>query len=262
MEKKINSIIKELETQGLTGVEEVNHINGSLYFVRTKDNAYTYDSVEQKIESCIIEIDADNNVESCKLTEEEKERFANENFKLIRYVIKGFPNINLDYDEMESIGYLGFAKALSSFDKMKGIRFSTFAINCISNEILFFLRKEKKHMGLLSINQEVLTDKEGASMKLEDTLEDTKMMDGVDADLLRAEGSNELLDVISQLKPVEQYVIMHKYGISGFDVMTQKQLARTLKMSQANVSKIQRDSLKRLNFLMKKKSRQGWKIGG
>lgn len=254
---KINYIIKEdLLNKGILNIEEINHINGNLYFIKTKEYTYTYDFEEKILEKS--EINDENNGndnQSCMFTPEEKNKIAEDNLKLIHYVLKSFSNTGIDYEELESIGYLGFAKALNSFDKMKGIRFSTYAINCIFNEILFFLRKEKKHMNNYSLNKELQTDTKGNVITLEETIEDTKFSEiGIDYNLIKEEEKESLLKAIKKLNEDEQYIMLYRYGVGGYKPKTQKQLAEELKMSQANISKIQRNCLKKLRFLLQKEA--------
>lgn len=250
--KVTEQIELDLKAKGVEDIQEINQINGSLYFIQTKDSIYTYDLDEKTLEAGNT---TENETDSatCMLTHEEQEKIANENYKLIHYVLKSFQNTGISYDELESVGDLGFSKALASFDKMKGIRFSTYAINCIKNEVLFFLRKEKKHLNVVSFNKELLSDGKGNTFTLEDTLEDTKFSEyGIDHDLLEEEQKSALLRAIKQLNSDEQYIMSYRYGICGLKAKTQKELATEMKMSQANVSKIQRNCLKKLKFIMQK----------
>lgn len=247
-------IEKELNALGIEGIQEINQINNNLYFVKTEETVYTYDFEEKTLEMGTVS-EEENVQPSCMLTPEEKEKIAEENIKLIHYVLKGFLSTGISYDELESVGDLGFTKALASFDKMKGIRFSTYAINCISNEILFFLRKEKKHLNTVSFNKELLNDNKGNTFTLEDTLEDAKFAEyGVDFNILEEERKNALLKAIKKLNEDEQYIMKYRYGICGCKAKTQRELADELKMSQANISKIQRTCLRKLKFFMQKEA--------
>lgn len=250
----LEKIENELNAQGVDDIQEINQINNNLYFIKTKDTVYTYDCEEKTLEMGMIS-EEEEVQPSCMLTSEEKEKIATENIKLIHYVLKGFLSTGISYDELESVGNLGFCKALASFDKMKGIRFSTYAINCISNEILFFLRKEKKHLNTISFNKELFNENKGNTFTLEDTLEDTKFEEyGIDYNILEEERKSSLLKAIQKLNDDEQYIMKYRYGICGYKAKTQRELANELKMSQANISKIQRNCLRKLKFLMQKEA--------
>lgn len=251
-----NIIKQELENNGIQNIKEINQINGNLYFIKTENATYTYDIEEKVLEkSETNENEETIAVHSCMLTNEEKNKIAEENLKLIHYVLKGFSNINIDYEELESVGYLGFAKALNSFDKMKGIRFSTYAINCIMNEVLFFLRKEKKHFNNISLDTKLQTDNKGNVLTIEDTIEDKKFSEnGIDFNLMKDEEKKILFNAIKKLNEEEQYIMLYRYGVCGYKAKTQKQLAEELNMSQANVSKIQRNCLRKLRFILQKEA--------
>lgn len=252
--KLMEQIELELLAKGVEGIQEINQINRNLYFIQTENAIYTYDFEEKTLEA-ETNMDEEADTVTCMLTPEEQEKIANENYNLIHYVLKGFQNTGISYDELESVGNLGFAKALASFNKMKGIRFSTYAINCIKNEVLFFLRKEKKHLNTVSFSKELLNDGKGNSFTLEETLEDTKFSElGIDYDLLEEERKSSLLKAIKQLNKDEQYIMSYRYGICGLKAKTQKELAMEMQMSQANVSKIQRNCLKKLKFIMQKEA--------
>lgn len=252
--RNLDLIKEDLLQRNINEIDDINHINGSLYFIKTKDGTYTYDLDEKTLEKSEEIEEIEGNI-FCPFSEDERNKIAEENMKLVHYVLKGFSNINIDYEELESIGYLGFAKAIHSFDKNKKIRFSTFAINCIVNEILFFLRKEKKHLNNISLSKELQTDNKGNTLTLEDTIEDSKFTQmGIDYDLIKNEQKDTLLRAINKLNKEEQYIMLYRYGVGGCKAKTQKQLAKELSMSQANISKIQRNCLKKLKFILQKEA--------
>lgn len=259
--KTENDIKLILTNKGLSEIEYINFINNSLYFVKTKESAFTYDvDTDNLEESFNLQSDNEEDDEIFKFTEEEKNKVAEENLALVHYVLKGFSNTGIDYDELEGAGNLGFAKALNSFNKNKGIRFATYAINCITNEILFFLRKEKKHIiNTVSMQKELNFDNKGNPLTIEDTLEDEEFSrKGIEYNLFQEENKKMILRVIQKLNDEEQYIILHRYGINGTKEKTQKQLADELNMSQANISKLQRICIKKLKFLIQKEmSQQG-----
>lgn len=235
-------------------VKDINLINNTLYFIQTENTTYTYDWESKILEESLLDLKDDNSTVICKLTNDEKAKIAEENMALIHYVLKGIVNSGIDYDELESVGYLGLAKALDSFDKMKGFRFATYAINCITNEVLFFLRKEKKHIVYdVSLQKELMCDKKGNSLTLEDTLEDTNFeKKGIDGNILDEERKTMLLDAICKLNDEEQYIMLYRFGLDGRKKKTQKIIAQDLNMSQANISKIQKSCLRDLKLILQK----------
>ena len=187
------------------------------------------------------------------LTEEEKNRMAEENLQLVHFVANKFRNTRIDYDDLYGAAMFGFTKALNSFDKDRGAKFSTYAVNCMKNEVRFFLRKERRQSDHnISYNLVLSTDKNGNDFELYNILADNS--DGAKevSDLLvRKENHEMILRAVSQLSELEQYIINHRYGLNGCEFKTQKEIAAEINMSQANVSKIQKNCMKKIKkFLM------------
>ena len=112
-----------------------------------------------------------DHIEEGLLSVEEKNRLAEENINVVYHVAKGFSNTGIDSEELISIGLLGYAKALESYRTNRNTKFSTYAINCIKNEILYILKKEKKHrVHNVSLNKVLSTDKNGNDLQLEEIL--------------------------------------------------------------------------------------------
>lgn len=189
------------------------------------------------------------------LTPEEKNKLAEENFNIIHYVAKSFSNTGLGHDELVSIGSVGFVKALNTYTEKKGAKFSTYAVVCVRNEILHFLRREKKHVDntVLSGNT-IYTDGEGGVLTIEDTLSNEMNNEAFVEDvILLNEDIEILMNAIRKLPKRDQFIIINRYGIGGRKVMTQEEIGKTLGMSQANVSKLEQNIIKELNSLLKGK---------
>ena len=71
----------------------------------------------------------------------------NEHINLIHLTLNHYFNMskpNPDYEDYFQIGAIGLIKAINSFDESKALQFSTFAIACINNEILSYIRKNNR----------------------------------------------------------------------------------------------------------------------
>lgn len=195
-----------------------------------------------------------NNINNDKMSKIDIEnKMAMENLPLVGYVAsKQFNNCGLSFDELVSIGYVGYAKALKKFDTKQNTKFATFAIHCIKNEILFNLRKEKKHfINDISFNFILSQDKNGNNLELEETI--AKEDDGKKAlEELVVENDNKeiLMKCIKELTEKEQYILIHRYGLNNCSRLTQREIAEQIGMSQANISKIEKNLLKKLEFLL------------
>jgi RNA polymerase sporulation-specific sigma factor len=189
------------------------------------------------------------------LDKEEREQVAANNMALIYYVVKMFLSSGVHYDELVSVAMVGYVKALNAFDKERNVKFSTYAINCIRNEILFFLRKEKRHMqNNLSMNFTLSNDKDGNTLSLGDTLEEESEV-SVEETVMTNGDIDILYKAIDELSQKEQYVLTYRYGLDNGIVKTQKEIAEEIGMSQANVSKIERMILDKVKRLLRDKYR-------
>lgn len=65
----------------------------------------------------------------------------------------GISSVPLELEEKISLCYLGLVLAAGSFDPDRGIRFATFAVPVMQNKILQGLKREKKHFGVISLEQ-------------------------------------------------------------------------------------------------------------
>ncbi|MBO0961991.1 sigma-70 family RNA polymerase sigma factor [Neobacillus sp. MM2021_6] len=105
-----------------------------------------------------------------KLTDEEKENLAGNNWRYIHYFAKKYHSSQWDYEELVSAGTLGMTQALNTFDTEKEIKFSTYSARCITNAIFMYMRREKKHLGNISIEQPISTDERGNDLTIIDLL--------------------------------------------------------------------------------------------
>lgn len=191
-----------------------------------------------------------SHLDSIMLDSEEKERLAEENINVVYHVAKGFSNTVLDMDELISVALLGYAKALDSYRTDKNTKFATYAINCIRNEILYILKKEMKHrIHNESMNKVISVDKNGNNLQLEDILlsmEDKKNQ-GLEAQLVTNEKNEKVKEIIyTELTERERYVLCHRFELYGYKQKTQSELAVEMNMSQANISKIEKNVLKKM----------------
>lgn len=183
--------------------------------------------------------------------DEEREEVALENTKLVYYVANMFRTTGIDIEELISVGMLGYAKAINTFDKNRAVKFSTYAINVIRNEILFFMRKENKHRAKsVSMNTTLSTDQNGNPFELEDIMEDDRASE-VGEEIFDDERRAILMEAVSRLAPKEQFIVLYRYGLVDGKKRTQKVISQQIHMSQANVSKLQKTSLEKLKRHLK-----------
>lgn len=188
------------------------------------------------------------------LTPEDKDRMSRENFNLLYYVAHSYASTGIPIDELVGIGSIGFVKALEKYDPNNKAKFSTYAIVCIKNEILGHLRREKRR-GISTASMEtILKDNgDGSLFTLKDTLsdeDDDAMLENI---LTLKDDVRILMEFVDRLPETERYIIERRFGINGQDVLTQSKIGEELGMSQANVSKIEANALRRLYFHLRER---------
>lgn len=182
------------------------------------------------------------------LTKVIDELFACANISLVYYVANKYVSTGISFDELVNLAMYGYSKALKTFKPEKNIKFATYSIKCMTNEINFFLRKEKRHNVVLSLDAPLAIDSEGNSLKIKDLVDETNVNEKtLEEKIIDKERENYIKLKLKNLTKEEQYIIKHRYSIGGAKFKTQREIAKDIGMSQANVSKIERyilDSLK------------------
>lgn len=242
----LNDVDDEFNIEG-----ELNLKDSSLSVHVDEDDILDIEVNIEDLENELLEDDnlnedeTDNNIseEDLHLTPEEKEELAEKDEKLVQYMAKRFVNTGISEDELIGIAYEGYVKALNMYKKNKKTKFSTYACKCMGNEILCFLRKEKKWTdNVTSINAPIGVDKNGNALDLEKVLkeESTKELDEMviskDIDAL-------VLESLSVLNETEKIITIYRFGLGGVEEKTQKTIAQELGISQAYVSKLEKDCL-------------------
>ncbi|MEZ0535637.1 RNA polymerase sporulation sigma factor SigK [Caldicellulosiruptoraceae bacterium PP1] len=168
------------------------------------------------------------------------------NLRLVAHIAKKytstFPNI---CEDIISVGTIGLIKAIESFSNNKKTRLSTYAAKCIDNEILMFLRQNKKFNLQVSLNDPIGIDKDGNEITLMDVIqnEDNDVDEAVDIKILLKKLSGKLKNV---LKGREKKVIELRYGLCDNQEKTQIEVANILGISRSYVSRIEKKALKKL----------------
>ena len=94
-------------------------------------------------------------------SKEAKDVLVEHNLRLVAHIIKKYNQADRDMEDLLSIGTIGLIKAVNTYKDTKGNRLVTYASKCIDNEILMYLRYEKKKQRETSLYEPIGTDKEG-----------------------------------------------------------------------------------------------------
>ena len=163
------------------------------------------------------------------------------NLRLVAHVANKYKG-KLAQDELISVGSIGLLKAIKTFDYSKNNSFSTYATRCIENEILMLMRSNKKYDKQVYLEDVIMTDKDGNDMSLLDILPNS----GPDmAEVINNKIDFEEVEKIirSKLTAREQKVIFMRYGICGYNMYTQMEIASMLGISRSYISRIEKHAL-------------------
>ena len=180
--------------------------------------------------------------------EEARNKLVEHNLRLVVFLAKKYENTSYDLEDLVSIGSIGLIKGINTYKIDKNIKLATYASRCIANEILMFLRKNKKRRAEVSLEEALNYDSEGNELHLEDVL-------GTDAELVpnlyQDKVNREFLDnEVKELNKRDKEIITLRYGLNNTKEYTQKEVAEMLGISQSYISRIEKKVIKKLKQVM------------
>ena len=221
---------------------------------------------------------------------EAREMYIKGNLRLVLSVIKRFQNSGENADDLFQIGRIGLMKAIDNFDVSLNVKFSTYAVPMIIGEIRRYLRDNNSirvSRSLRDIAYKAIYAKENYTKQYlkEPTLAEISREIGIEKELIvyamdaiqnpvslfepvYSEGGDTLyvMDQISDKKNKEDHWIenlslkeaMHRLSdrerhiieMRFYEGKTQMEVAREVGISQAQVSRLEKNALKSMrNFL-------------
>ena len=221
-----------------------------------------------------------------------KDQFIEANLRLILSIIKKFNNRGENINDIFQIGVVGLIKAIDNFDITQPVQFSTYAVPMIIGEIKRYLRDNSAFRVTRSLrdlsylisqtrekyvkenNEEPTIDKiceltgaekEDVILAIDSTVTpmsiyDCVYNDGGDQIYLLDQLKNEKEDsenvidkiaieqILEKLTDKERYIIKKRY----FNDKTQSELAEELGVSQAQISRIEKNALDRMKKRVEK----------
>ena len=219
-----------------------------------------------------------------------KDDLVNGNLKLVLSILKKYNNRTDNMDDLFQVGCIGLIKAIENFDLKHEVRFSTYAVPMILGEVKRYLRDNNSVRIARSIKDtayKALKTKEELSNKLGrepttkeiatvmeidelevasaiDAMKDTISMfepiynDGGDVIYLSdqlEDKKNTMNDIVSKislkealskLKDKEKKIISGRYLMG----ITQMELSEELGISQAQISRIEKNALEQVKKMM------------
>lgn len=212
-----------------------------------------------------------------------REKFINGNLRLVLSVIQRFTSRGENPDDLFQVGCIGLIKALDNFDMSHGVKFSTYAVPMIIGEVRRYLRdnnsirvsrslrdlaykalqtketlsrdlqkepsvseialamgvnREEVVMALESIQEPVslfepVFHDDGDAIYVMDQVSDTKNTDA------RWIENISLSEAMDKLSPREKHILTIRF----FEGKTQMEVAREIGISQAQVSRLEKNAL-------------------
>lgn len=214
-----------------------------------------------------------------------KQILIEENSPLIKSIIKRFRNRGLEYDDLYQLGSMGFLKAINNFESSYNVKFSTYCVPMIIGEIKRYLRDDgciKVSRAIKSLNLQIsryvdeytkINNKKPSLSEISKkfdieecevvfTMESSKMPISiytpisdesksallVDSMTENDDVGDEMLESISlkntlnSLEMRDKQIILLRY----FQDKTQSEIAKELKISQVQVSRLENKILEKL----------------
>ena len=213
---------------------------GSLFYVGATDKLPPPLTKEEEEYYLVMASDGDNFA---------RDKLIEHNLRLVVFLAKKYENTGVDLEDLVSIGTIGLMKGVKTFSMDKNIKLATYASRCIDNEILMYLRKNKRVKTEISFDESLSFDAYGNELHLEDVL-------GTDADIVTkpledVENKRLMLDEVNKLSKRDKEIITLRYGLDGKVEKTQKEVANILGISQSYISRIEKKVIKKLKNIVK-----------
>ena len=177
-------------------------------------------------------------------TKNSKEQIIKDYEKIVKFVIKDM-KLGHRFDELYDIGIIGFVNGINNYDESKGYQYITFLYDCIKNEIVHFLEYEKR------------VKRDAVVISLNTIVNDIELGDLIptfqdyDRQLYLEEISKLIDRRLAMLKPRDERIFKHIFGIGGYEKLNCVQLESKFKMSRQNVQRIKVRVLKMLRHEIK-----------
>jgi len=208
-----------------------------IYFVGSTDKLPEPLSKEEEVKYVELSMQGD---------EFARNKLIEHNLRLVVFLSKKYENTGVDLEDLVSIGTIGLIKGVNTYKLDKNIKLATYASRCIDNEILMFLRKNKRRRGEVSFEDSLSYDSEGNELHLEDIL-------GTAEDIVTRPLEEEierkiLYEELVKLNDRDKEIMMLRYGLCGKKEKTQKEVAEMLGISQSYISRIEKKVINKLKI--------------
>ena len=175
---------------------------------------------------------------------EARNKLIEHNLRLVAHIVKKFDSKSIDQDDLISIGTIGLIKGVDSYSLKHGTKITTYCARCIENEILMYFRSNNKNEKNISLNEPIGFDKDGNEITIMDVLK-LPSPDFIE-DIQTKDNIVLLKKYINVLNDREKEIIIKRYGLNNNDELTQKAIAKELRISRSYVSRIEKRALTKI----------------
>jgi RNA polymerase sporulation-specific sigma factor len=167
-----------------------------------------------------------------------REKLIQHNLRLVAHVVKKYSTAG-EADDLISVGTIGLIKGIESYQYGKGSLLATYVAKCIDNEILMYIRANKKHRNNLSLSDAVGVDKDGNEITLMDVIpsdDENRFLKIEDSVVME-----KVMKIIqTKLNGRERKIINMRYGLDGEEPKTQLEVSEILNISRSYVSRLEK----------------------
>lgn len=180
---------------------------------------------------------------------EARNKLIEHNLRLVAHIVKKFENTGIEKDDLLSIGTFGLIKAVDTFNFDATNKLATYAARCIENEILMYIRSNKKKKETTSLYSPIGEDKEGNEIRLCDIIEDPSPL--ISDIIIEEERNKRIHEALKILNKREYEIICRRFGLNGYPLETQREIAKSMDISRSYVSRIEKRVLTKLYLYLK-----------
>lgn len=178
-----------------------------------------------------------------------KDELIERNMRLVAHIVKKFHPKHEFLDDYISIGTIGLMKAINTYTSDRKTKLATYAARCIENEILMYLRTQKKVQKDVSLFEPIGGESDGQSLEIADLLQTDDEPPIVSVE--QNEQKERLYKHLGKLDSRELEIIQRRFGLLDDQPMTQKAIAEQLNISRSYVSRIEKRAIVKLYQLFK-----------
>ena len=173
-----------------------------------------------------------------------RNKLIEHNLRLVAHIVKKFDFKEGEQDDLISIGTIGLIKGVDTYSVSKNVKLTTYCARCIENEILMYFRANNKNNKNVSLNDAIGYDKDGNEIAILDVLKTQK--EDFFENIALKDNIVLLKKYFNVLTEREKEILIRRYGLFDTLEQTQKQIAKSLKISRSYVSRIEKRALTKI----------------